>query len=105
MSDSEDESLPAANADASQIAFKGSRTGQESLQSFYESTGRESRRQSEETNFSCYELLDVDRSALEAILDVSFRLDDIQKRSRVSMCTLTQAHESYKDKQVNELLN
>ncbi|CAH2050501.1 unnamed protein product, partial [Iphiclides podalirius] len=44
----------------------------------------------------------VDRTALEAILDVNSRLRDIQKKSRVSMSTLALAHESYKDKQVNK---
>ncbi|XP_045484350.1 dynein axonemal heavy chain 8 [Pieris rapae] len=45
------------------------------------------------------EILDVDRTALEAILDVSARLKDIQKKSKISMSTLALAHESYKDKQ------
>ncbi|XP_037867099.1 dynein axonemal heavy chain 8 isoform X4 [Bombyx mori] len=45
------------------------------------------------------ERVDVDRTALEAILDVGARLQDIQKKSRVSMSTLALAHESYKDKQ------
>ncbi|XP_047526251.1 dynein axonemal heavy chain 8 [Pieris napi] len=45
------------------------------------------------------EILDVDRTALEAILDVSARLKDIQKKSKISMSTLNLAHESYKDKQ------
>ncbi|KAL0851104.1 hypothetical protein ABMA28_006975, partial [Loxostege sticticalis] len=43
--------------------------------------------------------VDVDRTALEAILDVGSRLQDIQKKSKVSMSTLALAHESYKDKQ------
>lgn len=46
------------------------------------------------------ERVEVDRTALEAILDVSQRLQDIQKKSKVSMSTLALAHESYKDKQV-----
>ncbi|CAH0727356.1 unnamed protein product, partial [Brenthis ino] len=45
------------------------------------------------------QIVDIDRTALEAILDVSSRLKDIQKKSRVSMSTLGLAHESYKDKQ------
>lgn len=49
------------------------------------------------------ERVEVDRTALEAILDVSQRLQDIQKKSRVSMSTLALAHESYKDKQVNKV--
>lgn len=51
------------------------------------------------------ERVEVDRTALEAILDVSSRLKDIQKKSRLSMSTLALAHESYKDKQVNKLNN
>lgn len=47
------------------------------------------------------DVIDIDRTALEAILDVSSRLQDIQKRSKVSMSTLAFAQESYKDKQVN----
>lgn len=47
----------------------------------------------------------VDRTALEAILDVSSRLQDIQKKSKVSMSTLALGHESYKDKQVNKTVN
>ncbi|KAL4712627.1 hypothetical protein ACJJTC_007924 [Scirpophaga incertulas] len=43
--------------------------------------------------------VDVDRTALEAILEVGSHLQDIQKRSKVSMSTLALAHESYKDKQ------
>lgn len=49
--------------------------------------------------------VDVDRTALEAILDVGSRLQDIQKKSKVSMSTLALAHESYKDKQVNKVVN
>lgn len=49
------------------------------------------------------EILDVDRTALEAILDVSARLKDIQKKSKISMSTLALGHESYKDKQVNKV--
>lgn len=49
--------------------------------------------------------VDVDRTALEAILDVSSRLQDIQKKSKVSMSTLAFAHDSYKDKQVNKAVN
>lgn len=49
------------------------------------------------------ERVDVDRTALEAILDVSSRIQDIQKKSKISMSTLALAHESYKDKQVNKL--
>ncbi|XP_028156116.1 dynein heavy chain 8, axonemal [Ostrinia furnacalis] len=43
--------------------------------------------------------VDVDRTALEAILDVGSRLQDIQKKSKVSMSALAFAHDSYKDKQ------
>lgn len=49
------------------------------------------------------EILDIDRTALEAILDVSARLKDIQQKSKISMSTLGLAHESYKDKQVNKV--
>ncbi|CAB3256562.1 unnamed protein product [Arctia plantaginis] len=45
------------------------------------------------------ERVEVDRTALNAILDVSSRIQDIQKKSRLSMSTLALAHESYKDKQ------
>ncbi|KAJ0182474.1 hypothetical protein K1T71_001843 [Dendrolimus kikuchii] len=45
------------------------------------------------------ERVEVDRTALEAILDVSSRIQDIQKKSKISMSTLALAHESYKDKQ------
>lgn len=45
----------------------------------------------------------VDRTALEGILDVSSRIQNIQKKSRVSMSTLALGHESYKDKKVNKL--
>lgn len=48
------------------------------------------------------ERVDVDRSTLEAILDVSSRIQNIQKKSKVSMSTLAFGHESYKDKQVNK---
>lgn len=50
-------------------------------------------------------IIDIDRTALEAILDVSSRLQDIQKKSKISMSTLALGHESYKDKQVNKVLN
>ncbi|XP_049886262.1 dynein axonemal heavy chain 8 [Pectinophora gossypiella] len=43
--------------------------------------------------------VDVDRTALEAILDVSQRLKDIQRKSRLSQGSLALGHESYKDKQ------
>lgn len=55
-----------------------------------------------QTNEMDEEQVIVDRSTLEAILDVSSRLKDIQKKSRVSMSTLALAHETYKDKQVNK---
>ncbi|KAI8438603.1 hypothetical protein MSG28_011048 [Choristoneura fumiferana] len=45
------------------------------------------------------ERVEVDRTALEAILDVSSRLKDIQKKSKLSMSALALGHESYKDKQ------
>lgn len=51
------------------------------------------------------EQVEVDRTALEAILDVSSRIQDIQKKSKVSMSTLALAHESYKDKQVNKIID
>lgn len=44
----------------------------------------------------------IDKTTLEAILDVSSRLKDLQKKSRLSMSMLALAHESYKDKQVNK---
>lgn len=47
------------------------------------------------------DVVEVDRTALEAILDVSQRIQDIQKKSKVSMSALALGHESYKDKQVN----
>lgn len=53
-------------------------------------------------SFDDGERVEVDRTALEAILDVGARLKDIQKKSKVSMSTLALAHESYKDKQVNK---
>lgn len=51
------------------------------------------------------EPFEIDKAALEGILDVSSRLTDIQMRSRVSMSALTQGHETYKDKQVNKRNN
>lgn len=51
------------------------------------------------------QIVDIDRTALDAILDVSSRLKDIQMKSKVSMSTLALAHESYKDKQVNKVVN
>uniref|UniRef100_A0A2A4JEV5 Uncharacterized protein n=1 Tax=Heliothis virescens TaxID=7102 RepID=A0A2A4JEV5_HELVI len=42
------------------------------------------------------ERVEVDKTALEAILDVSSRIAGIQRRSRLSMSTLL-AHESCKD--------
>ncbi|KPJ08753.1 Dynein heavy chain 8, axonemal [Papilio machaon] len=57
------------------------------------------RRPTVEAEDSDEERVVVDRTALEAILDVSSRLKDIQKKSRVSMSTLALGHESYKDKQ------
>lgn len=103
MSDLEDESpcVPDANTEASQTFVEDSRVVQGSVQTYDEFTTRLSRGQSEQASLSCCELLDVDRSALEAILDVSCRLQGIQRRSRVSMSTLSQTHETYKDKQVN----
>lgn len=49
------------------------------------------------------ERVEVDRTALEAILDVSSRLKDIQRKSKLSMSALALGQESYKDKQVNNL--
>lgn len=63
------------------------------------------RRPTLEADDSDEERVVVDRTALEAILDVSSRLKDIQKKSRVSMSTLALGHESYKDKQVNKFDN
>ncbi|XP_047042441.1 dynein axonemal heavy chain 8-like [Helicoverpa zea] len=45
------------------------------------------------------ERVEVDRAALEAILDVGHRLRGSRKKSRVSMSLLALVHESYKDKQ------
>ncbi|PZC81902.1 hypothetical protein B5X24_HaOG211688 [Helicoverpa armigera] len=45
------------------------------------------------------ERVEVDKAALEAILDLSSRIAGIQRRSRLSMSTLALGHESYKDKQ------
>ncbi|XP_061708954.1 dynein axonemal heavy chain 8 [Cydia pomonella] len=45
------------------------------------------------------ERVEVDRTALEAILDVGSRLKDIQKKSKVSMSALALGQESYKEKQ------
>ncbi|KAJ8735702.1 hypothetical protein PYW07_007322 [Mythimna separata] len=50
-------------------------------------------------SFSDGEAIELDKTTLEAILDVSSRLADIQMRSRLSMSALTQGHETYKDKQ------
>lgn len=44
--------------------------------------------------------VDVDRTALNAILDISSRIQSIQKKSRLSMSTLALGQETYKDKQV-----
>lgn len=72
-----------------------------------ESLGRASRKQSmyPDAQASSANVLEIDRTALEAILDVSSRLKDIQKKSKLSMSTLNLAHESYKDKQVNKATN
>lgn len=56
-------------------------------------------------SFSDGEPVELDKTALEAILDVSSRLADIQMRSRMSLSALTQGHETYKDKQVNKRNN
>ncbi|RVE46462.1 hypothetical protein evm_008872 [Chilo suppressalis] len=45
------------------------------------------------------EVVVVDRTALEAILDLGSRLQDIQKKSKISMSTLALAQDSYKQKQ------
>lgn len=51
------------------------------------------------SNFSeNQERVDIDRTTLDAILEASSKIQDIQKRSTIS--TLGLAHESYKDKQV-----
>ncbi|XP_041975311.1 dynein axonemal heavy chain 8 [Aricia agestis] len=44
------------------------------------------------------DILNIDRTALEAILDVSYRLQDFQKKKH-SMSTIALGQESYKDKQ------
>ncbi|KAJ8736205.1 hypothetical protein PYW08_006861 [Mythimna loreyi] len=50
-------------------------------------------------SFSDGEAIELDKTALEAILDVSSRLADIQMRSRMSLSALAQGCESYKEKQ------
>lgn len=50
--------------------------------------------------FGDAEHVEIDRTNLEAILDVANRLKT--KRSRKSMSTLALASETYKDKQVNK---
>lgn len=48
------------------------------------------------------EVVYVDKTALNAILDVSARLKDMQKgKNKYSMSTLALGHESYKDKQAS----
>ncbi|CAK1540075.1 unnamed protein product [Leptosia nina] len=80
--DDKDEDVEKTAVKIEEIARRASRK-----QSVYQPTG------------SAEEILDIDRTALEAILDVSARLKDIQKKSKISMSTLALAHESYKDKQ------
>lgn len=105
MSDKEDEDLPKANANASKIAIEIEPNVQVSPE-INKDNGSQSILQSDQTSLSeTEELLDLDRTALGAILDVSCRLKDFQSRSRTSMSTLAQAHESYKDKQVNKQNN
>uniref|UniRef100_A0A2A4JTK3 Uncharacterized protein n=1 Tax=Heliothis virescens TaxID=7102 RepID=A0A2A4JTK3_HELVI len=55
------------------------------------------------TTSNLEERVEVDRGALEDILDIGHRLRDSHKKSKVSMSLLTLVHESYKDKQVNKL--
>ncbi|KAJ2947929.1 hypothetical protein O0L34_g9722 [Tuta absoluta] len=43
--------------------------------------------------------VEVDRTALEAILDVGRRLQNVQRKSKTSQGTLVLGHDSYKDKQ------
>lgn len=47
------------------------------------------------------EPFEIDKTALEAILDISSRLAGIQMRSRMSLSAMGQGPETYKDKQVN----
>lgn len=55
--------------------------------------------------YSDGEPFQVDRSGLEAILNVSSRLSDIQMRSKMTMSALSQGNKTYKDKQVNKQNN
>lgn len=99
MSDKNDEEL--RKAIASQIVIETVIDPVQRSREMHEAAARESRQQSFQPSLlDNEELLEVDRSALEAILDVSSRLIGIQRRSRASMSTLAQAHESYRDKQV-----
>ncbi|GBP33368.1 Dynein heavy chain 5, axonemal [Eumeta japonica] len=45
------------------------------------------------------ERIEIDRAALEAILDISSRLQDIQEKSKKSLSTVVLVHDTYKDKQ------
>lgn len=72
-----------------------------------DATSRMSRKQSMYRSYAALstDRVDVDRTALEAILDVSSRIQSIQKKSKVSMSTLALHHDSYKDKQVNKVVD
>ena len=48
------------------------------------------------------EPFEIDKTALEAILDISSRLAGIQMRSRLSLSGMGQGPETYKDKQVSK---
>ncbi|KAJ8736206.1 hypothetical protein PYW08_006862 [Mythimna loreyi] len=98
----EDEELPKTNAVVSPTEFENVQNpAVQGSPEMDEATGRQSRLQSVQTYISTNEeVLEIDRTALDAILDVGTRLMDIQKRSRTSLNTLAQAHESYKDKQI-----
>lgn len=48
------------------------------------------------------ESVNVDRTALESILNVSSRLQNLVHRNKMSMSLMNFHHHSYKDKQVNK---
>lgn len=70
-----------------------------------ESIRRQSRKYSMPNVSGVEERIEVDRTALEAIINVGSRLNNIQQRSRASLSMMALVHESYKDKQVNKLKN
>lgn len=79
------------------------RASQPEVQKISEVSKRGAKKGRQKVPVGADERVEVDRTALNAILDVSSRIQDIQKKSRLSMSTLALAHESYKDKQVNKL--